>query len=58
MPRDREGSIVGLTISVFAEGYRVTPLAGVGLVFVLAGNLRVFARRRPRPGTHALKGKV
>ena len=50
--------VVALTISIFAEGYRITPLAGMGLVFVLTGNLLVFARKGPRPGTHALKGNV
>ena len=35
--------VVALTISVFAEDYRVTPLAGAGLVLILIGNLLVFA---------------
>ncbi|KMO11339.1 DMT family transporter [Methylobacterium platani] len=37
--------VVALTISVFAEGYRVTPLAGLGFALVLAGNVAVFAPR-------------
>lgn len=49
--------VVALTISIFAEGYRVTPLAGVGLLFILVGNLLVFARwrRRPMPEVPAAK---
>ena len=38
--------VVALTISVFAEGYRVTPLAGLGFALVLAGNVAVFAPLR------------
>ena len=34
--------VVALTVSVFAEGYRVTPVAGGGLGLVLVGNLLVF----------------
>jgi drug/metabolite transporter (DMT)-like permease len=34
--------VVALTVSVFAEGYRITPMAGVGLLLVLFGNLLVF----------------
>jgi len=34
--------VVALTVSVFAEGYRLTPVAGFGLVLVLTGNLLVF----------------
>jgi drug/metabolite transporter (DMT)-like permease len=38
--------VVALTISVFAEGYRVTPLAALGFALVLAGNVVVFAPLR------------
>jgi drug/metabolite transporter (DMT)-like permease len=38
--------VVALTISIFAEGYRVTPLAGLGFALVLAGNVAVFAPLR------------
>ncbi|WP_407523052.1 DMT family transporter [Methylobacterium oryzisoli] len=38
--------VVALTISVFAEGYRVTPLAALGVAAVLAGNVVVFAPLR------------
>lgn len=41
--------VVALTISVFFEDYRVTPLAGVGLAAILLGNVLVLARRAPRP---------
>jgi drug/metabolite transporter (DMT)-like permease len=36
--------VVALTISVFAESYRVTPLVGLGLLFVLLGNGLVLGR--------------
>lgn len=34
--------VVALTVSVVAEGYRITPVAGGGLLLVLVGNLLVF----------------
>jgi len=37
--------VVALTVSFFFENYRVTPLAGIGLTFVLLGNVLVLARR-------------
>lgn len=42
--------VVALTISVFAEGYRITSLAGGGLLLVLIGNLLVLgpSPRDPR----------
>jgi drug/metabolite transporter (DMT)-like permease len=42
--------IVALTVSAFAEGYRITPAAGMGLLLVLIGNLLVFSQppRGPR----------
>lgn len=49
--------VVALTVSVFAEGYRITPVAGGGLLFVLIGNLLVFGqwRRDPRLTTQTAK---
>jgi len=37
---------VALTISILFEGYRATPLAGVGLTFVLLGNVLILANGR------------
>jgi drug/metabolite transporter (DMT)-like permease len=37
--------VVALTISVLYEGYRLSGLAGLGLAFVLLGNVLVLARR-------------
>ncbi len=50
--------VVALTISVFAEDYRVTPLAGAGLVLILIGNLLVFARRPRRDKSVVPPAKV
>lgn len=41
--------VVALSISVFFEGYRLTPVAGVGLVAVLLGNVLVLAKRPLSP---------
>lgn len=43
--------VVALTVSMFVEGYRMTPLAGVGLAAVLLGNLLVLAKRPASPKT-------
>ncbi|MEF0941363.1 DMT family transporter [Rhizobium sp. BR 362] len=40
--------VVALTISVFLEAYVPTPMIGVGLAFVLCGNLLVLKRRPPK----------
>lgn len=40
--------LVALGLSTWLEGYRWTPLAAVGVALVLAGNLIVLRRRRPR----------
>jgi drug/metabolite transporter (DMT)-like permease len=42
--------IIALLLSTLLEGYRWTPLAGLGLVLVLAGNLiLLFKRQSPSP---------
>ena len=38
--------LVALVLSTLVEGYRWTPLAGIGVALVLAGNLIVLRRRR------------
>lgn len=43
--------VVALTVSIFVEGYRMTPLAGVGLAAVLLGNLLVLAKKPASPKT-------
>jgi len=40
--------VVALSISVVYEGYRITPLAGLGLAFVLLGNVFVLTKPRVR----------
>lgn len=47
--------VVALTISVFFEGYRVAPLAGIGLAAVLLGNVLVLVRR-PAPPRATARG--
>lgn len=49
--------VVALTVSILAEGYRVTPAASGGFLLVLAGNLLVFGHlpRGVRFGTTAAK---
>jgi len=39
--------IVALTISAFVEGYTFTPIAIIGLVLALLGNVIVFYKRTP-----------
>jgi drug/metabolite transporter (DMT)-like permease len=41
--------IIALLLSTFLEGYRWTPLAGLGLVLVLSGNLILLLKRSPAP---------
>jgi drug/metabolite transporter (DMT)-like permease len=44
--------IIALLLSTFLEGYRWTPLAGLGLVLVLSGNLiLLFKRQTASPAT-------
>jgi drug/metabolite transporter (DMT)-like permease len=43
--------IIALLLSTFLEGYRWTPLAGLGLVLVLSGNLILLLKRSPAPVT-------
>jgi len=40
--------IIALLLSTLFEGYRWTPLAGLGLVLVLSGNLILLLKRKPR----------
>jgi drug/metabolite transporter (DMT)-like permease len=39
--------IIALLLSTVLEGYRWTPLAGLGLVLVLSGNLILLLKRKP-----------
>jgi drug/metabolite transporter (DMT)-like permease len=39
--------IIALLLSTLLEGYRWTPLAGLGLVLVLSGNLILLLKRKP-----------
>jgi drug/metabolite transporter (DMT)-like permease len=47
--------IIALLLSTALEGYRWTPLAGLGLVLVLSGNLILLLKRKPQgePGAPA-----
>jgi drug/metabolite transporter (DMT)-like permease len=39
--------VIALLLSTFLEGYRWSPLAGLGVVLVLSGNLILLLKRKP-----------
>ena len=44
---------MALLLSTVLEGYRWTPLAGLGLVLVLSGNLILLLKRKPQSDPEA-----